>query len=93
MGVSRDDDHREIAKEFAERWGVDPAIILWEGTLFFNEYADAPDAYEWVYQEFVFDEEGRTQPGEEAPLTVTRRRPIPKEWIEQYEAAVKDLYQ
>jgi hypothetical protein len=96
MPSIKDEEHRELAAAFAEQWGVDPGDILWEGALHFKQLvptavSTAPE-FVWVYQEIQRDAEGSTLRDVDGPLFVKRQRPIPEEWIEEYEAAVKDLY-
>ena len=92
MPVSKDNEHREIAAHYAEKWGVPPGDILWEGALYFKQYATSPPEFAWEYKEFIFGVEGRRANGDEV-LWLQRSRPIPEEWIEEYEQAVRDLYQ
>lgn len=92
-----DEEHREIACEFSEKWGVDPGDILWEGALHFKQLTPytSPSGPEfvWEYQEVQRDAEGSTLRDVDGPLFEKRQRPIPEEWIEEYEAAVRALYQ
>lgn len=88
-----DDEHRAVASEYAIKWGADPEMILWEGALMFKQLATDPPEFAWVYKEFVLDDKGRRQREGDGVLTVRQQRPIPEEWIEEYEAAVHSLYE
>jgi hypothetical protein len=95
MGTSKDDEHRKIAAKYAEKWGVDPDTVLWEGALHFDQSATYPAEFTWSYLEFQRDEDGMVlrHPVSGELVFETRKRPIPEAWIEEYEAEVRDLYQ
>lgn len=91
MPTSKDEDHRKIAAAFAEKWGVAPGDILWEGALHFKQWGTPPE-FTWEYKEIQRHEDGSTRLDFDGPLWVNRRRPIPEEWIEEYEQEVAELY-
>lgn len=91
-----DDENRELACEFATKWGANPADLLWDGALHFRQIAPyvSPGGpqFVWEYREVQRDSEGSMRRDVDGPLFEKRQRPIPEEWIEEYEAAVKELY-